>query len=467
MFNQSIPSLISEQMSSSSNVRGGSTTDVMDPRSLRLFLATLNDPTDPQALCCIALLHLVDMFGQVIKSVQKKDIQPSLIFRATMRFFTLLNPTESLACVKKNISTCRCNLADPLLQRLHSAFSGPAPARYADLISALALQLTAGLGDLQCGRFHKKMKVRDTESQPWPISESDLLGRCHTCRDTLAVLLLWAEDIHSGVGTFNIIAELLRLWPPFRTEFAANPRALRLATDHLKFAFTRYDVLPNIDDFGFFYPISAIARLFVGIATIRPLPLVCDILKPLLAELYPLSIRLQGMAPQLAQYTPHLEAFHYLLGVTIASRMGVQRPLSGDGLHMTALASMVAIRTNRTNPKCMNIGCSAPPGSKTSQCARCTVVRYCGSECQRNAWRDPVLPHKRLCDAIHSLRCALQLEGAAEWSDWLLDDFKSSDSSMELKLARFADLCRSKNLNPGLSQIIRETMIEMQTKLNL
>ncbi|KAJ6599563.1 hypothetical protein B0H10DRAFT_2231212 [Mycena sp. CBHHK59/15] len=115
----------------------------------------------------------------------------------------------------------------------------------------------------------------------------------------------------------------------------------------------------------------------------------------------------------------------------------------------------------------MNIGCSAPPGSKTSQCARCTVVRYCGSECQRNAWRDPVLPHKRLCDAIHSLRRALQLEGAAEWSEWLLADLKSSDASMELKLARFADLCRSKDLDPALSQIIRETMIEMQTKLNL
>ncbi|KAJ6599564.1 hypothetical protein B0H10DRAFT_2231213 [Mycena sp. CBHHK59/15] len=309
-------------MSSSGNIRGGSTTEVMGPRSLRLFLATLNEPTDPQALCCVALLNLVDIFGRVIKSVQKKDVQPSLIFRATMRFFTLLNSTESLACVKKNLSTCRCNLADPLLPRLNSTFSGPAPARYADLISALALQLTAWFGDLHCGRFHKKMKVRDAESQPWPTSESDLLGRGHTCRDTLAVILLWAEDIPSGVRTFNIIAELLRLWPPFRTEFVANPRALRLATDHLKFAFTRYDASPNIDDFGFFYPISAIARLFVGIATIRPLPLVCDILNPLFAELFPLSIHLQGMAPQLAQYTTHLEAFHYLFGVTIASRAG-------------------------------------------------------------------------------------------------------------------------------------------------
>ncbi|KAJ6563794.1 hypothetical protein B0H19DRAFT_1258330 [Mycena capillaripes] len=35
-----------------------------------------------------------------------------------------------------------------------------------------------------------------------------------------------------------------------------------------------------------------------------------------------LSIRLQGTAPQLAQYTAHLEAFHYLLGVTVASRAG-------------------------------------------------------------------------------------------------------------------------------------------------
>jgi len=42
---------------------------------------------------------------------------------------------------------------------------------------------------------------------------------------------------------------------------------------------------------------------------------------------------------------------------------------------------------------CHHCGCSAPPTSKLSVCARCHGAWYCGKECQRDAWK----AHKKVC----------------------------------------------------------------------
>ncbi|KAJ7676458.1 hypothetical protein B0H17DRAFT_1080077 [Mycena rosella] len=70
--------------------------------------------------------------------------------------------------------------------------------------------------------------------------------------------------------------------------------------------------------------------------------------------------------------------------------------------------------------KCMHLMCTRPIAVKTAVCVKCGIVHYCSAQCQRPAWRAPELPHKPLCDVIHTLRAVLQLEDSAEWDSWVI-----------------------------------------------
>ena len=51
---------------------------------------------------------------------------------------------------------------------------------------------------------------------------------------------------------------------------------------------------------------------------------------------------------------------------------------------------------------CYSLTCDAE--NATRKCSRCTLARYCNSDCQRNHWRE----HKPLCILLQPLRAALR-----------------------------------------------------------
>ncbi|KAF7324377.1 hypothetical protein MSAN_02521400 [Mycena sanguinolenta] len=225
---QSLTGRLSGTMSDPADVAAGS-TDLLDPRSLKLLLETLRNPTDPRVLCCDAMRVLTQVF--LVEPLQPKYVQTSLVFRAIFAFFILPTSKERLMAVENNLSTCRCNLADLFMQGLHSSSEA-----YGRFIFNLATILSTAFIDLLPGRFRSQIRTRDVESQPWPLSPAELFAEGGTSQDSLAVLILWAEAIPSGAGGFMIIADLLARSPSLGRTFLTNPLALRLATDHLKLA---------------------------------------------------------------------------------------------------------------------------------------------------------------------------------------------------------------------------------------
>ncbi|KAJ6475980.1 hypothetical protein C8R47DRAFT_662505 [Mycena vitilis] len=100
--------------------------------------------------------------------------------------------------------------------------------------------------------------------------------------------------------------------------------------------------------------------------------------------------------------------------------------------------------------QCMNLKCLVPLGGKTAVCVQCGIVRYCGQQCQRPAWRADHLPHKALCDTIHALRVALELEKAEDWERWVLHAIAKDTESPTHRAPRFHVLCKEKRVQDEL-----------------
>ncbi|KAJ7463361.1 hypothetical protein FB451DRAFT_1494465 [Mycena latifolia] len=94
----------------------------------------------------------------------------------------------------------------------------------------------------------------------------------------------------------------------------------------------------------------------------------------------------------------------------------------------------------RNMNQCMHLKCTTALGVKTAVCVKCGIVRYCGAQCQRAAWRAPDVPHKPVCDAIHSLRVMVQLEDSADWDMWVLRTSKRKPGG---QASQFEALCSS------------------------
>ncbi|KAF7371403.1 hypothetical protein MSAN_00776900 [Mycena sanguinolenta] len=407
-------------------------TDLLDP-SFKLLLETLRNHTDPRP----------------------KHVQTSLVFRAIFAFFTLPTSKERLMAVENNLSTCRCNLADPFMQGLHSSSEA-----YGHFIFNLATILSTAFIDLPPGRFRSRIRTRDVESQPWPLSPAELFAEGGTSQDSLAGLMLWAEAIPSGAGSFMVMADLLARSPSLGRTFLTNPLALRLATDHLKLALWGYEAFPGRAP-SFLYPIVATSSLFSALHGISPFSLVSTALDPVFDELLSVSTRLRTLETTDPKWVTVLGGLHYLLERKQDLKAGVQRVLSDEELHKSAILTMLFFRLHH---KCMHIGCPSQSAKKTLQCAQCAIVRYCGSDCQRKAWRDPVLPHKRLCTAVQSMRRALELDDVVAWSQWVSITIAEAKKKTP---RQFAVLCSARGVDPALSRIIHETLSELTMKLSL
>ncbi|TEB29027.1 hypothetical protein FA13DRAFT_1793518 [Coprinellus micaceus] len=57
---------------------------------------------------------------------------------------------------------------------------------------------------------------------------------------------------------------------------------------------------------------------------------------------------------------------------------------------------------------CSNLGCPHKQEAvQTRVCGKCGILRFCGEKCQKEAWKDPIFPHKKLCSQIYATRQAV------------------------------------------------------------
>ncbi|EIN10203.1 hypothetical protein PUNSTDRAFT_125169 [Punctularia strigosozonata HHB-11173 SS5] len=64
-------------------------------------------------------------------------------------------------------------------------------------------------------------------------------------------------------------------------------------------------------------------------------------------------------------------------------------------------------RQAEENPRCFGPGCPETEAlleRKLQVCGGCNHMKYCSKECQRQAWKDQIVPHKPICKLIQGLR---------------------------------------------------------------
>ncbi|KAJ7493830.1 hypothetical protein FB451DRAFT_1491260 [Mycena latifolia] len=434
---------------------------LLDARSLHILLTTLPNPMGSGAACSLVLHNLILPFCTVEdhKGIQTKEPQFSLVLRAAMAFLTFPQTKEAMSALRQNVSKCRCVLDDGIMERLHKPqfkSSDALELSYSSFIFNLTSIVGGVLSRQTPGQLHRIRKGRAAEGQPWPLSESDLFSGGRTCANTLAVFLIWVEDIPTGAGALGVIASLLTYWKAMDGEVGKTPRIFRLATDHLKFALAKYDEKLDVTHCDFIYPTLAATRFFCSIGQVPNVTLRAFVLeRALRAELLPLSLRLQTLEPQLAMF-PEVALFSIILLKYAQPGFGHPTGTSPDTFYAQAFTGMGYIRGQH---KCTNPACPGPAGTNTSGCSRCGIVRYCGSECQRAAWRASIFPHKQLCDAVHTLRRAIELEDEAEWKAWFSNDGGTSGRfDPAPHRPDFVSLCFRKSVDPVLCETIYSLM---------
>ncbi|KAJ7269689.1 hypothetical protein C8J57DRAFT_1322764 [Mycena rebaudengoi] len=261
------------------------------------------------------------------------------------------------------------------------------------------------------------------------------------------------------------IAALIQFWEPFSRELGATPLLFTLAIKHTQHAFETYRAgnrcIVEASESGLWSGLWSCGERFFPSLRSMPRDPVIQFLKPIYPQLRLIATLLQPHYPTLGVFFNNCQSwFELIVGLEpiFQDHVGALE-LSNfvdTGGHMGAFVGMQQILNQN---KCMNVGCPALPGAQTRACARCAIVRYCGSECQKTAWRgNRDYPHKPLCDAIYSMREVLQLQDAEGWSDWVkyYTDKNPCGMLTTERKTEFLEMCLAKGVDPVQSNNISD-----------
>ncbi|KAJ7686927.1 hypothetical protein B0H17DRAFT_1203942 [Mycena rosella] len=390
------------------------------------------------------------------------------IIRAMVYFLTCHRSEQEQAALTQKLAICRCNLSDPVVARLHNDLGGdPRVSRFnrrpdevppPDLDAALLSMCSAiaqGLVTLQLGKFRKAVKNTADDAQPWPNSQQDIVPTPDGPKGTVSALLRWVASPPNGYGVFLALGAIASFWEPIAREIFRTPLAFSLATDHIQFAVDHYDTRAVASDpvveRNLHVPLMACEDFFLKMM-VRDMQATYMSINPVFDRMVRLTLQirpvLRGVDPSTGYNHSWFEQLEYNIQEVHMRRVNPEL-YAVDPTNM--FKRLVSIRNLN---QCMHLHCEKPLGIKTVVCSRCGIVRYCGSQCQRAAWRASHLPHKLICDEIHALRGVLQLEDIADWGYWVLN---STDERLMAirRTSLFNKLCKSKQV--GSEPILRIT----------
>ncbi|KAJ7686821.1 hypothetical protein B0H17DRAFT_1071210 [Mycena rosella] len=405
---------------------------------LRALRTALRDPMNPDSCCSLAIHAGTTMLSRTEPDLMAKDPRQSQILRAVMYFLTCPRSEQERNALKKKLNTCHCKFVDPAVVYMHignnPTYDDPnkvVPIDFDTLLAALCLIIQDGLGTLP------KNTVPD--QQPWPNSEQEIMPNGAT--GTVHSLLQWATDPSSGHGAFGV----------FRT-----PLSFSLATDHLQFAVDHFDARAGYPVLAktFLLPLLACADGFFFTMWIRDMDATRKALRPIFPKMADVTIKIAPILPAVepTMGLGHVKDWFERMKILVWESRFTMVPCSAPDADFHMFNRLLYVRNLN---QCMHLECKKALGIKTTVCVQCGIVRYCSTECQRPAWRAPHLPHKPLCQAIHSLRAVLELKDMDEWDSWMLRTIDTKVASGR-QARHFGDLCASKEVDLELTKKIAE-----------
>ncbi|KAJ6530998.1 hypothetical protein DFH09DRAFT_1370655 [Mycena vulgaris] len=436
---------------------------VTSPRELNttaILVETLRNPISPDSCCARALYVGTSMLTPHEPDTMAKDERQTPILRAIMYFLTCPRSEQEQNAVKQKLSTCACDLRDPVIARLHvgdasvstnrRTIDDLAPPHLDDALARMCTVATEGLRTLSVGNFRKIRKNTAADAQPWPNSQQDIIPSPDGTKGTVSALLRWATAPPSGYAVFLVLGGIARFWEPLAREIFRTPLAFSLATDHLQAALDHYNeraadsdpVVPN----RFHLPFIACANELFLTLVVRDMKATYMAMDPVLKQMMFITLEIQPILRAMGPTADVLDVWFDQLRLSMAEA------------HRIALDEYAALQSSaphamfrqllyvRNLNQCMHLECTAPLGIKTTVCGGCRIARYCSAECQRPAWRAPRLPHKPICAAIQALRTALQLEDSAGWDKWMLHIIDKDTLTPARRAPPFEALCKSKQV---------------------
>ncbi|KAJ7467533.1 hypothetical protein FB451DRAFT_1482765 [Mycena latifolia] len=406
-------------------------------RIATMLQSSLRDPMNTNSLCAQAIQTAAasDLMTLDRPDVMAKDPHQTPILRAIMHFLTCHRSEQEQVALIQKLATCCCNFRDPAVALLHQN----TPPNLHALVTFLCPFLIGSLGDLPLGKFRKAGKNAESDAEPWPNNQSDVIANPGGAKATVSALLTWVASPADGCHpVFSLLGEMARFWEPFARELFRTPLAFSLATNYLQFIVDRYDpraeYLVTMEHFSL--PLLMCADGFFFTLSVRDPKATLIALDPVFDQMARITVKIRPM----------------LKADLIRNN---QSPLPSrsprDGPTFAVMFSQIVYIRNLN--QCMHLDCPKPLGVKISVCTRCGIVCYCDAQCQRPAWRAPSFPHKRVCDMLHSLRVALQLEKIADWESWVIRA-KDTVIAPGRQTVDFDTLCKAKQVNQELSVLI-------------
>ncbi|CAA7262393.1 unnamed protein product [Cyclocybe aegerita] len=443
--------------------------------AIELLVSTMQDPMKADA-CPVRMAVAADCINLAFEACTSVAAEAKLakshpeLLRAGVKFLTHKQSPQDHCAMMNHLSTCRCDFNQPGMRRAHKPNRHRPDGRIEvcsmtllfDAMSTICMCLVVALEERTQHKFYTGNAGNGEKL--WPQGPEDLLPEGP--KDAVLGLELWVVDTSYGCFIFKLASRLALFYKPFAREaFQAwdFPFALVRPSLHLQEAVKFYDdsdpsrTSPRAFTFFFQLPVVVIVnffdtfmhydtRLFKAMICLRG-----RWFTPIFARLTTiLSTQECGGICSLSRYitayaNAEIDCTTGLMTVTFEREFMTK--LQHRDLLGHAFTTMVMVR----RMGCWNIACpSASQAIYSRLCSKCNLIRFCGEQCQKEAWKSPNLPHKSVCAKIHSLKESI---GAEAWPLLWTADFS---------YRKFQGVCKAKNVDAEAVKAIGSTITALR-----
>ncbi|KAJ7278794.1 hypothetical protein C8J57DRAFT_1712776 [Mycena rebaudengoi] len=412
----------------------------VDPQDI--FTSSLLNPNDDASLCILGFANCCE------KILKPRPLErPHKVLRAGMRFLGSDRSFEEHGKLTASVETCDCNMANPVIAKMHEKVSTMDPLNFT--ILELCFLIMDAISE-EPGYLLEAGEGVASSEQPWPSALSDIFPSAKGCAGTLQNLLLWTAEPCGGSGVFLLISRLSEYSPEFSMAVFKAPMAMPCALVHLEQALDRYKAKEPPETY----------RLAIASCThflhhmdpkhfVRLLHDFKDLLLGIATRIQPALKEMPGPEAEFGkQWWSSL-----LIGLQAGEKFRWDKfGLPDDPVVEVDNAGLYTqMRALRGQKLCMNPKCPdrAEPSKETMFCKKCGIARYCGAPCIKQAWKQGYAPHRLLCNSVHALRQTLALETESQWREVM----QAADAHAQ----RFAHMCEVKGVEAGVrNSLVRE-----------
>ncbi|KAJ7777972.1 hypothetical protein DFH07DRAFT_796856 [Mycena maculata] len=350
-----------------------------------------------------------------------------------VHFVAVPGTDDQLRQLQTRLNECHCDLTNEIVQTIHDADSESGGLSFADMISSIFTILSSVIhAGIKVGHVVGGSPAPETNetAKKWPANAAALFPAGQEAAVTsFARLFRLTKSAH----ILDFIRILLPHCPSLALPISASPLFWEVMVEGLQAAVDEFHEDPSLTSAAALGPDSTEEEATPR-QNIRAFTMLLADFIPILTETLKQKITASALMPhgrkihdlllkvlQIAKGSPNQDGLATFclcvagMALCVASHLPKSRrpprihPLIKSYGRLqrepTAWASMqvfVILSRLAYEARCCNVGCtetSESSAQKLRYCARCRLMRYCSSGCQKAAWKE----HKGICPDLEKL----------------------------------------------------------------